>query len=371
MPFNHLGFPVRILLAVLLLVQAVPARGAGSNLAPLVDSQTTAVLRVSCSRFDFQRFYQTAVNVAEDVAEASIQDPDTLKKVKASLPLLLATYLTGVKSVYDTFKELRLDEIYFVVTPDTDTSIGFVAIPIPELSDEEFAAAKKALLSFRSPSLPFCFARHGYIFAPLMNPGIDQDRLKEYVRDRFTELYPEPRADLEAGLAEFPEAVAELVITGNDNSAKMLAHSLEEIQNSSDRSETTPYNKAGESITRSTLALGREALYAIVAFDQTDNSVKIRTRFRKGYDPKPAVNDIYSSLLETLDPGEKSSDSPENTVLFEEFVKAVMPQTAPERLDWKIDQEYIRTNFSVIKGTLTNMQKSRQLKVSESRAQEE
>ena len=80
---------------------------------------------------------------------------------------------------------------------------------------------------------------------------------------------------------------------------------------------------------------------------------------------------IYSSLLETLDSGEKSSDSPENTVLFEEFVKTVMPQTAPERLDWKIDQEYIRTNFSVIKGTLTNMQKSRQLKVSESRAQEE
>lgn len=344
--------------ALILLTLPLAAFGADSPLAPLVDSQTTAVMRVSFKNLDFSALFGTATKVANKTIDAAIKDPESAKKIKTSVPLLLAGYLSGVSSLKDAYTQEGLDDVYFIITPGSAISPGFFALPVGSLSDEKVENVKKALQSLRSfnISLPYCFARHGYLFAPVTNPGIEEDRVKEFIRARFGELHPEPRPDLENALNEFPQAAVTVVITGNSDSSKQIAENLRQMQTAADGTSVSPNTKL---LSAKLLELSEAALYGVTVLDQSDTSLKVRLRFRQGYDPEPALNDIHTVLRNKLQRDLDNGDS-ENAKLRESLIEALMPQAENGRLDWKIDEPYIEANMPTIKELLSVFQQSRE-----------
>ncbi len=337
MHLSHFAVRFQAFFAALILAAAGMARGDGSALAPLVNSNTSAVLRISCRNVDLNALVQVTVKVANKTIDAVIKDPKTAKQAKSSLPLLIAGYMSGLVSLCDSYKEAGLDDIYFVVTPENDTSLGFFAVPLGNIPEEKVEGLKKGLLSLRSLNLPlpFCFERHGYLFAPVTNLRIEEDRLKEQIRDQFDRLNPEPRPDIEEALTEFPQAAAALVITGNENSSKILASSIGGLQNN-------PGADGAKTVLDKMNRLGEAARYGTLVFDQSDTSIKLRIRFRPGFDPAPTVADLRAQLLKD----NRSED--ENATLRESLINAVMPDAAPGTLDWKIDEAYVQKNMPVI-----------------------
>ena len=358
MRYRQLYAPVQAFTALaLLLALTFAASGAESSLAPLVNSETTAVMRVSFNNLDFSALFGTAAKVANKTIDAAIKDPESAKKLKASVPLLLAGYLSGVSSLKDAYTQEGLSDVYFIITPGSSVSPGFFALPIGTLSDEKVENLKKALQSLRSfnISLPYCFSRHGYLFAPVTNPGMDEESVKKFIRSQFGELHPEPRPDLEQALNEFPQAAVTVVITGNSDSSAQIAENLRQMQTAASGASASPNAKL---LSNKLIELSEAALYGVTVLDQSDTSLKVRLRFREGYDPAPALNDIHTVLLNKLQ-SDLDSGSSENARLRENLIEALMPQAESGRLDWKVDEPYIEANMPTVKELLSVFQKSR------------
>ena len=143
-------------LAVFLLVLgAAAARADSSALAPLVNKETPAVLRISCRNADLNALVKVVVKVANKTIDSVIKDPKMAKQAKASFPLLIAGYLSGVNSLCESYKEAGLDDIYFVITPGNETAHGFSPFRSARSPRKRSKDSKRA--SFRSvPSIWPC-----------------------------------------------------------------------------------------------------------------------------------------------------------------------------------------------------------------------
>lgn len=372
MRFRQFYARFQALTALVLLTLSFPAFGGESSLAPLVDSQTTAIMRVSFKNLDFNALFGTAAKVANKTIDAAIKDPESAKKFKASVPLLLAGYMSGISSLKDAYTQEGFDDAYFIVTPDSAVSPGFFALPIGSLSDEKVEKLRKSLQSLRNFNilLPYCFARHGYLFAPITNPGVAEDRVKEFIRGRFGELHSEPRPDLEQALNEFPQAAVAIVITGNNDSSKQIAEGLRQMETPSSLANGASVSPNSKLLSAKLLEMGEAALYSVAVLDQSDTSLKVRLRFRQGYDPEPALNDIHTLLRNKMQSGSDDGDS-EKVQFYENLIEALIPQAEGDRLDWRIDEAYIEANMPTIKELLSIFQQSRQKAPSDAAGQAE
>ena len=351
MQLNHFTVRLRIIFAALLLA-AVPlsARADGSALAPLVNRQTPAVVRVSCQKADLTALVRVAVKVGRKAIDASVKDPKMAEKAKASLPLIVAGYTSGLASLCDSYKKAGLDEIYFVVTPGSGTTLGFFAVPLGSIPKEKVEGLKKALLSLRTLNLPmpFCFELNGYLFAPVVTgtaaegDGEGQEVQKQ-IREQFSRLRSDPRPDIQEAFDEFPDAAVSLVVTGNEKSSQRLAESIDEIQKNSDPRGAG----ASDDVSGKMLRLGKSARYGAMVFDQSDTSIKLRIRFDPGFDPAPTIEQIRGKLLSEI-----TEDQP-YAELNRSLVDALMPVSSPERLDWKVDEAYIQEHLPVFKDAVS------------------
>ena len=338
-----------VLAAFLLIFAAVAAARADQNaLAPLVNKETPAVLRISCRNVDLNALVKVVVKVANKTIDSVIKDPKMAKQAKASFPLLIAGYLSGLNSLCESYKEAGLDDIYFVITPGNETTHGFFAVPLGAIPAEKVEGLKKGLLSLRSFNLPmpFCFERHGYLFAPVMTgAGHDDEHAQEQIRDLFDNLRAEPRPDIAEALEEFPGAAIALIVTGNSESSQRLAESAAAMQENADPRGSSD---SGD-ISAKMLRLANSARYGAMVFDPGDTSIKLRIRFEPGFDPAPMVSDFHDKLLgEILKDGDT-----ESAELREALLNALMPVSSPERLDWKIDEAYIQENMPIIRDTVS------------------
>ncbi|MBQ6157757.1 MAG: hypothetical protein IJJ20_01945 [Thermoguttaceae bacterium] len=338
----------KCLAVILLVLGAAAARADSSALAPLVNKETPAVLRISCRNADLNALVKVVVKVANKTIDSVIKDPKMAKQAKASFPLLIAGYLSGVNSLCESYKEAGLDDIYFVITPGNETAHGFFAVPLGTIPAEKVEGLKKGLLSLRSFNLamPFCFERHGYLFAPVMTgAGNDDEHAQEQIRDLFDNLRAEPRPDIAEALEEFPGAAIALIVTGNSESSQRLAESVGAMQENTDPRGSSD---SGD-ISAKMLRLANSARYSAMVLDSGDTSIKLRIRFEPGFDPAPTVSDLHDKLLgEILKDGDT-----ESTELREALLNALMPVSSPERLDWKIDEAYIQENMPIIRDTVS------------------
>lgn len=345
MQLDHFAVRLRIVFTALLLAAApLAARGDESTLAPLVNSQTPAVVRVSCQNIDVGLLVRVVIKVADKVIDSVIKDPDMAKKAKASLPLLVIGYVSGPNALFNSYKEAGLDEIYFVFTPGNETTLGFFAVPLGTLPEEKVEELKKGLLSLRTLNLPmyFCFERYGYLFAPVTRDvDPESESVQQQIRDQFDNLHSDPRPDIAEALGEFPGAAVSLVVTGNEKTSRRFAESVSALQENTDPRGAA----ASDNISGKMLRLGQEARYGTMVFDQGDASIKLRLRFKPGFDPTPTVNDIHDKLLGDILKEKDAGMGETRRALLE----ALAPVSAPEQLDWKIDEAYIQENMPIIR----------------------
>ncbi len=349
MQTNRFAARLRVFFAALVLAfTAASARADVAALTPLVNKDTPAIVRISCQKADLNALVKVVVKVASKTIDATIKDPKMAKQAKASLPLLIAGYMSGVNSLCESYKEAGLDDIYFVVTPGNETTMGFFAVPLGTIPEDKVEGLKKGLLSLRSLNLPlpFCFERHGYLFAPVtQSPEAENETVQEEIRRQFDRLRSDPRPDIEAALAEFPDAAVSLVVTGNGKSSQKLAESVDAL-----RENTDPRgDAASDDVSGKMLRLGQAAQYGAMVFDQTDVSIKLRIRFEPGFDPTPTVGDLRAKLLGDI----QKDEDPERGKVRQALLDALMPVSAPERLDWKIDEAYIQENMPLIRETVS------------------
>lgn len=329
--------------------------------ARLVNSKTTAMVRVDCNQLNFTNIMRSLLKKGDEAVDVFISNPDTAKQVRAGLPLMVMAQLSCLNTLFDAMKEAELCEIYLVATPGVEESPGYIAIPVGDKTKEELSEVLKAVTGLRSLNLPvdLAFVRNGFIFAPLIFAKLTDEQLKSFVRAQFGEIKSEPRPDIEKAVGEFPYAGITVVLAGTEETEGAFAQTFGAVMGKMQETAKALGQKSKAafivSLVQCVNQIAQQTSYTVAAVDQSDSSVKIRIRLENDghglQEQFDAVRETGAKLAEdTDDPRQKEIPG---------FLELAIPAVESGTLDWKFDEQLF-SNHKEFFRRLAQAQKAKQ-----------
>ena len=168
-----------------------------ADLAPLVDSQTIAVVRVDLNQVDTERIMNFLNAEVRDIVPKIQPDQKEANQMMLTAHGGITFGAMYVQPILKTLRnEGKVDEIYVIVDKKAYIESQYpalIAIPTPAGKPKaEIDVIRKVMLQNQ---LPIVFQRHGFMIGIPMMPGTEKDDVMSFVRDRLANPSTEKRPE--------------------------------------------------------------------------------------------------------------------------------------------------------------------------------
>lgn len=347
---NHLNL-TPLLFALLAFVLLLPISSSAQDgdppsFTPLVNQETSLILKINVNQFDLDSLVQGGMKAANNFIDSAITDKESANQVKVALPLMAAGYLGGLTSLFDSLKEAEISEFYFISTPNcVEESPGYFAVPVGSKTKEDLADVQKSMMGLKGFNIPLrnSFIRHGFLFSPVIAAPLSDDQFKSFIRREFKTLRPADRPEFSLAFAEFPNAGLAYVFIGNDKTMKQFTDSMAEINAGTKEAENAGAIALSETLLSELPEFARLISYTVAALDQSESAFRIKVKLDSVNSAEKA-NEIIGRIQTGIENAVNSSEEPfheEIKELVKEITDVFLPKIENDALEWRFDENFL------------------------------
>ena len=191
---------------------------AATDLSPLVDAQTMAVVRADLDRIDVQKIMMFFNDEIKETIQKRWSDKATAGKMllvaQGGVAYAAATVQPIIQSLRNDGKVNEIFLIFDKKASDERMYPYFIAVPAEEEKPKaEIDAIRKLLLQNHCQ---ITFQRHGFVIGIPATPGdAEKDEVKDFIKKRFAEPSGEKRPEFAEALESANSGVMAQLVIGN------------------------------------------------------------------------------------------------------------------------------------------------------------
>lgn len=316
--------------------------------APLIESETNSFMKIKTAKIDLIQLSSALVKVANETVDSISEDKDQTSQTKMMIAMLVPATIANFNPIVDSLKENEVEEIYIVGTNEKpEISSAYIAIPVAGKSEEQIKSLRKIVASFQKLdiNLQFPFVRHGFLFAVIVNPEInDKDAIKDYIKTRFKTIESVPNPAIENVIEARPEATFSGILTINETIRTQLGE-LKNLLTEANQSQTNESEKIfldfisnnWDSVINN---LENYAFYADIS--SSDNYYIEYIVNMNSSENAQAVMDLFPQFIEkVVETTNQEELDAEQKELLKSLILTMQPNSNESSLVWRFDSAFV------------------------------